>query len=138
MRFLLLTFILVLSVSAPANAQQELCNGSLGDNIFQEGDFGSGQDVIFPHDPRIAPGYQYSWFTPLADGQYTLTNNIDHWIGNWPTWLHLQDNSPDSKGYMMVVNASYEPGVFYEQIVDDVCENTLYEFSADVVNLIKK
>ncbi len=38
---------------------------------------------------------------------------------------------------MMVVNASFSPGLFYEQEVDGLCENTLYVFTADVINLIK-
>jgi len=37
----------------------------------------------------------------------------------------------------MVVNASNSPGLFYEQTVTGLCENTLYEFSADIINLIR-
>jgi gliding motility-associated-like protein len=37
---------------------------------------------------------------------------------------------------MMVVNASFEPGLFYEQQVDGLCGNTEYVFTADVYNLL--
>ena len=50
-------------------------------------------------------------------------------------WLHIGDNSPDPQGYMMIVNASHDPGIFFEQTVS-LCENTTYEFAADVINLI--
>ncbi|MEM8569115.1 MAG: gliding motility-associated C-terminal domain-containing protein, partial [Bacteroidota bacterium] len=45
--------------------------------------------------------------------------------------------SSDTNGYMMVVNASFEPGLFYEQIITGLCEDVLYEFSADIFNLNK-
>ena len=137
----LLITAVVMSVVALADclwAQGQLCNGSLGDNIFKEGDFGRGREVIFPYDPYLAPGYRYTTHTPVHDGQYTITNNIGDWWDNWPTWLRIDDNSNDPYGYMMVFNASYEPGIFYEQNVYNVCENTLYEFSADVINLIRR
>jgi len=38
---------------------------------------------------------------------------------------------------MMVVNATFEPGLFYDQIVDGLCESTQYEFTADVLNIIR-
>ena len=27
-------------------------------------------------------------------------------------------------------------GLFYEQTVNDLCDNTLYEFSADIINMV--
>lgn len=115
----------------------QVCDGNLGENIFEDGDFGSGDANLFPTDPGIAPGYTYTLNTPPSDGFYTLTNNTGDWTGLYQTWLVLQDNSNDTDGYMMVVNASFDPGLFYEQEVDGLCENTLYEFSADIINLIQ-
>lgn len=134
----LLSIILIAGMSWQSDAQDELCSGSLGDNIFEEGDFGRGPDVIYPRDPGLAPGYMYTTITPVHDGQYILTNDISKWWDNWPSWLRIGDRSPDTDGYMMVVNASFEPGIFYDQFVDGVCENTLYEFSADVINLVSR
>ncbi|MCO6478336.1 MAG: gliding motility-associated C-terminal domain-containing protein [Phaeodactylibacter sp.] len=116
---------------------QQICTGNLGENIFTEGDFGSGASNLIPSDPGIAPGYSYTLSPPPRDGFYTITNNTGAWGGLYPTWLRTRDNSGDPQGYMMVVNASYSVGAFYEQTVDGLCENTLYEFSADIINLIQ-
>ena len=131
---LAVSFFLVLCVSASA----QLCDGNLGENIFTEGDFGSGTANLVAQDPGIAPGYTYTTNVPPGDGFYTLTNNTGTWPNLYSSWLQLPDNSADPRGYMMVVNASFTPGLFYEQEVDGLCENTLYLFSADVINLIRQ
>lgn len=116
-------------------AYGQICTGNLGDNIFTAGDFGSGSPNILLPDPLIAPGYLYDPTPPPDDGYYVITNNINAWANSFD-WLRIQDNSPDPFGYMMVVNASFSTGLFYEQEVTGLCENTLYEFSVDVFNLI--
>ena len=115
----------------------QICDGNLGENIFFDGDFGSGADNNVIADPGIAPGYTYTSTGPPVDGFYVLTNDTRPW-DNFPTWLNIGDNSNDDQGYMMVVNASFEPGIFYEQTISGFCENTIYEFSADVINLIQR
>jgi gliding motility-associated-like protein len=135
LRYFLLLSLLVTSVSSLY--AQGTCEGNFGENIFEAGDFGSGTANLLIPDPGIAPGYQYSTSPPPNDGFYTITNNTGLW-NLFPSWLAIQDNSPDPNGYMMVVNASFNEGVFYEQQVDGLCENTLYEFSADIINLIKQ
>ena len=114
----------------------DTCTGSLGENIFEDGDFGRGAANIMQSNPMIAPDYNYATVGPPQDGSYTITNGTGAWPGLYPTWINLQDNSSNPDGYMMVVNASYSPGVFYRQEITGLCENTLYEFSADVANLI--
>ena len=114
----------------------QLCDGNLGENIFPDGDFGSGEANILLTNPQIAPGYGYAINPPPYDGNYTITNNTTTWGEFANNWLNITDNSDDPNGYMMVVNASYEPGLFYEKEVEGLCENTLYVFSADVHNLI--
>ena len=73
------------------------------------------------------------------DGFYVVTNNTGgaDWAGIFPDWARFEDNSDDPNGYMMVVNSSVEPGAFYEREVTDLCENTDYEFSADIRNLYR-
>ncbi|WP_236974603.1 gliding motility-associated C-terminal domain-containing protein [Membranihabitans maritimus] len=117
---------------------QELCSGILGQNIFEDGDFGSGQENIPLKDPQVAPGYIYTRNAPPPDGSYTLTNDMRRWGNNYGTWISIPDNSSDPNGYMMVVNASYQPGVFYEDTITGLCSNTLYEFSADVINIVSR
>lgn len=115
----------------------QICNGNLGINIFEEGDFGSGAFNILPRDPGIAPGYMYQTSPPPNDGFYTISNNTGPW-GSFAqaNWANVTDNSSDPQGYMMVVNASYTPGLFYEQEVDELCGDTDYVFSVDVFNLM--
>ncbi|PSR09633.1 MAG: hypothetical protein DA408_13550 [Bacteroidetes bacterium] len=115
----------------------QTCTGSLGDNIFLAGDFGAGVANVLLPNPGIAPGYFYNSSPPPSDGQYVITNNTGAWSGLYATWLSIQDNSLDPNGYMMVVNASFTPDLFYQQEVIDLCENTLYEFSADIINMIR-
>ncbi len=86
----------------------------------------------------IAPGYFYTTNPPPNDGLYTITNHTGEWANLYDTWLEIGDNSADPNGYMMVVNAEFEPGLFYDQVIDGLCENTLFEFSADVINMIRQ
>ncbi len=117
---------------------QEGCMGSLGANQFEDGDFGLGNANNISSDPNIAPGYNYVTSGLLLDGDYILTNNMGNWSELYQTWLPLRDNSPNIQGYMMVVNASFEPGLFYEEIIEGICENTQFEFSADIINVIRR
>lgn len=133
LRILLLTCICL--ITAAVFSQQ--CTGNLGENIFTEGDFGSGADNVLLTDPGIAPGYIYQPNPPPQDGFYTITNNTASWAGLFTTWDGFSDNSSDPNGYFMVVNANFSPGKFYEQEVDNLCENTVYQFTADVRNMIR-
>lgn len=87
-------------------------------------------------DFGIVFGYLYFIFLFFNDGFYIIINNMVFWSGFWGIWLGIMDNSFDFNGYMMVVNVSFDEGVFYEQEVDGLCENILYEFLVDVINLI--
>ena len=121
-----------------AASPDDFCNGTLGENIFTDGDFGSGTDNVLPNDVNgYAPGFVYQASPPPDDGFYTITNNTSTW-GSFAAsaWVNIGDNSPDPEGYMMVINASFDPGVFYKKTVDNLCENTFYQFSADVINLL--
>lgn len=114
------------------------CHGSLGENIYPNGDFGFGLPNVVPINPGLAPGYTYQTNPPPNDGLYTIANSTAPW--GWfaaNVWINIEDNGPEPNGYMMVVNASYPPGLFFQQSVA-VCENTLYEFSVDVINIFKQ
>ncbi len=130
-------FIVIIFICCPFFTQAQFCTGTLGDNIFLEGDFGEGIPNLLAPNPNIAPGYNYTFNVPPLDGQYVVTNNTAAWAGLFQSWLAIRDNSDNPNGYMMVVNASNSPGLFYEQTVTGLCENTLYEFSADIINLIR-
>ena len=131
----------VISICLPptlfADGEEGSCAGSLGDNIFTNGDFGSGAPNLIATNPQIAPGYSYTTNVPPGDGFYTVTNNMGLWSNLYSSWLPIGDNSNDPNGYMMVVNADFSPGLFYEQTVTNLCANTQYEFSADIINVIR-
>lgn len=114
------------------------CDGSLGENLFTRGDFGSGTANIPTTDPQIAPGYTYARQGPPNDGLYVITNNTGAWPNLYSSWIKIRDNSDDPNGYMMVVNASFDPGIFYQEEISGLCANTTFEFSADVINLISR
>lgn len=54
--------------------------------------------------------------------------------GNWHQIGNHTPNDPD--GYMMVINASDNPSVFYEAPVPNLCPNTTYQFAAWLINLL--
>jgi gliding motility-associated-like protein len=128
-------FFLILLVSylwKPAFAQ--LCTGSLGDPVawikFGEG---SGPSPALP--PSVT-NYTYTGGCP-NDGFYTITNlSFGCFGGSWHTLVG--DHTPDDAGgKFMLVNASNTPGVFYLDTVRGLCENTTYEFSSYVMNVVK-
>lgn len=132
-----LLLFLTLSIAVHGQGEEGICEGSLGDNIFVDGDFGTGTSNLIFTNPQIAPGYNYTTNVPPGDGFYTITNNTGVWPNLYSAWLPIRDNSPDPNGYMMVVNADFSPGIFYEQSVTGLCPNTQYEFSADIINIIR-
>lgn len=134
LKILLLTCISL----ATAVVYSQQCTGNLGENIFTEGDFGSGTANVLLTDPGIAPGFTYQPSPPPNDGFYTITNNTARWANLFATWDGFSDNSSDPNGYFMVVNANFTPGKFYEQQVDNLCENTVYQFTADVRNMLRR
>jgi CHU_C Type IX secretion signal domain len=114
------------------------CSGNLGENIFPDGDFGSGTAPLLAVNPGFAPGYAFAGLVaPPNDGYFVITNNTTPW-SSFATdrWINIKDNSGTANGYMMVVNASFSPGVFYEKQVS-VCANTLYEMSVDVISMVE-
>ncbi|WP_183563421.1 gliding motility-associated C-terminal domain-containing protein [Mucilaginibacter sp. SP1R1] len=107
------------------------CSGSLGDPVINV-DFGAGS---IPGGP-LAPGIttlQYATNCP-DDGYYTITNNSGNCHDTWHTVT--QDHTGNANGYFMLVNASNDPSVFFTQQAPVLCDNTTYEFSAYVLNLI--
>lgn len=136
MRYVLLLLFCCLLAVQGSYAQSQICTGSLGDPIVNI-DFGSGSGAIGPALGTDALGkplttYPYSAGYP-SDGQYTITNNTQSL--NHATWWNTTDHTKNTGGYMMVVNASNSPGVFYTQTVNSLCPGTTYEFSAWVMNL---
>ncbi|AMR31342.1 hypothetical protein A0256_07850 [Mucilaginibacter sp. PAMC 26640] len=118
-----------------SRAQSTICTGSLGDPVINE-DFGSGQGNGGPL-PAGVTTYNYTSSTCPSDGSYTIASNTNNCFGG--TWYTvLQDHTNNPNGRMMIINAALAKGEFFTQItaVGALCENTTYEFSAYVLNLI--
>ena len=82
--------------------------------------------------------YTYTPNDCPPDGSYTIANSTNNCFGF--TWHTVsEDHTPgDVNGYMMIVNASYNPGDFFVKTVDGLCPNTTYEFAAWILNVTKQ
>ena len=104
--------------------------------IFKE-DFG-GTDASNPQGPPLPAGtttYSYSGNTPVEDGLYGIRKQVQGHGGPNGTWHQITDHS--GGGYLMLINASYEPGLFYQQKISGLCQGMTFFFSAWVANLMK-
>ncbi|MBB3058905.1 gliding motility-associated C-terminal domain-containing protein [Mucilaginibacter gotjawali] len=136
----LLLFIF-LAFTLQVNAQSETCTGSLGDPVINQ-DFGSGTNP----GARLPFGVTDMTYTANncpTDGSYTIASSLTAANNTHPyTWYNVphdhtwytNGNKPD--GYMMIVNASYAPSIFFTQTANGLCPNTKYFFSAYILNLM--
>ncbi|WP_448702803.1 gliding motility-associated C-terminal domain-containing protein [Mucilaginibacter sp. AW1-3] len=132
MKFYPLLIVLMGVFYTQASAQ--LCSGSLGDPVINK-TFGSGTAAIGP-SLNDTTSYTYIADPCPNDGFYTLAHSVGSCFNE--AWHHLsQDHTGDPNGYMMIVNASPAPGVFFTYPIHGLCNSTTYEFSAWIVNLIK-
>ncbi len=111
------------------NAQLGFCNGNSGDPIFNE-TFGTGT-TNGPALPLTSTTYNYVNGTP-NDGDYTISSFTGYF-----DWHDTQDHTPnDTDGRSLIVNASFTAGEFFRRTVTGLCENTSYEFSSWLLNLL--
>ncbi len=124
---LLVSFNLtVLSIQA----QLGFCTGNSGDPIFTE-DFGIGNKKT--SIPSGSTTYKFTHAVP-SDGNYNVSNST-----NGYGWFNIKDHTPkDDKGRMLVVNAGLTAGEFYRININGLCENTTYEFSSWLINLLPR
>jgi len=112
----------------------QLCTGSLGDPVVNI-TFGSGPN---PGGPLAAATTNYTYTSNGCpqDGSYTVANSSGGCYAN--TWHTLtQDHTGDANGYYMLINASFQPGIFYLDTVRNLCGSTTYQFAAWIINLLK-
>lgn len=93
----------------------------------------------------LAPGFIYNPDVggQPNDGNFYVGNQSRNPFnqvgsGNWPVWISTYDNSGTQRGNLMVLNASYDRGLYFEQEVSGICPGTQYEFSADIINLFSR
>lgn len=129
-RYLLFLVLMFVGLSTQLlKAQLGFCNGNSGDPIFTE-TFGTGTGF----GPALGAGittYSFANGTP-NDGSYTIANRT-----NFFDWHDSQDHTPnDINGKSLIVNADFTAGEFYRRSVTGLCENTSYEFSSWLMNLL--
>ncbi len=126
-------FVCFLFVNHFSKAQS--CAGSLGDAIVNQ-DFGTGSNPGAALG-AVATNYTYASSNCPNDGSYSIQNSTSNCFGGvWHT-VTQDHTSGDVNGYMMIVNASYTAGQFYNQTVTGLCGNSTYEFSSWILNLLK-
>jgi gliding motility-associated-like protein len=128
-------FLLIICISVAIKSNAQVCTGSLGDPVINQ-NFGSGTNPGPPLGSNIT-NYNFVGTDCPTDGSYTIASSTNGCFGStWHTLSH--DHTGNPNGYMMIVNASNDPGLFYTQSADagQLCPNTTYEFAAYITNLI--
>ncbi|MGZ3756637.1 MAG: PKD domain-containing protein [Mucilaginibacter sp.] len=77
--------------------------------------------------------YTYSATGFPNDNSYTIANTT---AGMFNGWWTTTDHTGNANGYMMIVNGSYTPGIFYTRTVAGLCGSTTYQFAAWIKNLL--
>lgn len=129
LKSLFLFFCIIGFFSNELSGQLGFCGGNSGSPIFTE-DFGSG----LTNGPALPVGTTtYNFVTSMpSDGNYTISSTT-----NFFDWHNVPDHTPgDANGKAFLVNASFTAGEFYQRPATGLCENTSYEFSAWLINLL--
>jgi len=128
-------FLLVICIAFAFQTNGQTCTGSLGDPVIKQ-DFGSGTNPGLPLASFVT-NMTYTTNNCPNDGEYTISNSLVG-AGNChpPTWYNVtKDHTGNPNGYMMIINASYQPNIFFTQTARGLCANTTYEFSTYILNL---
>lgn len=135
----LLFLLLLTAVCFRVNAQ----TGSLGDPVLNE-TFGVGTTYtpVGQPLPESVTNLKFSGDKcPGQEGYYCIASSSGGCLGD--TWHVVSfDNTRPSvpNGYMMVINASNNPDIFYTQRVSGskMCPGAKYQFAVDIVNVLRK
>jgi hypothetical protein len=135
------------------------CNGQPGLNFFTNSEFGTTttNNYQIPDQalfPGVTLGYPLGAYTnytygfnssnAIPDGNYVIANSTagmyrtPQQVMSRDIWLFTYDRSlplNNGTGDMYIVNASNAPGIFYTEILSNLCENTRYEFRSEMINL---
>lgn len=125
---LLLATVLRLEVAG------QQCMGAFGNSVINI-DFNRGSSA-FGEALGNTTTYKFVSGTP-DDGEYTISKNTIGMYNETYGWHQITNHTPnDSNGYMMIVNASIDPGIIYQTSLPALCPGTTYEFSGWIINLL--
>lgn len=129
------SFLFIVWLLAGLSASAQTCTGGLGDPIVDI-TFGQGA-AVGPPLPGTITNLIYQPADCPEDGYYTIISETLNCFGD--TWWNVsQDHTGNPNGYFMLINASYQPSVFYAQGVGGLCGGTSYQFAAWILNLDSK
>lgn len=127
---ILIVLVIFFVKSPSAFAQLGFCTGNSGAPIFTQ-TFGTGT-TYGPALPGGTTTYNFVGNSGPQDGQYTIGSSSFSYGWNLPS-----DHTPnDTNGKCLIVNASFTSGEFYKTSITGLCENTTYEFSAWLINIL--
>lgn len=122
----LFTFLVVLKIQA----QLGFCTGNSGEPIFHE-TFGEGSGF---GDFPIGSSSSYRHINKQPENGFCTISSSSY---GWFKWFNIPDHTAnDTNGRMLIVNADRAPGEFFRISVSGLCENTSYEFSSWLINLL--
>ncbi|MFD0941823.1 T9SS type B sorting domain-containing protein [Pedobacter boryungensis] len=128
-------FIAIILFFSISKINAQVCNGTLGDPVINI-DFGRGASAFGPALPSGTNNYNFVTGTP-NDGDYAISQNTFGMHSSGNGWFQITNHTPnDANGYMMVVNASNNPGIFYQTTITGLCPGTTYEFAAWIINIL--
>src|ERR1700760_2585083 len=109
--FWLKIFLPAIGLFFATQSMAQVCTGALGDPVINQ-DFGSGTS---PGPQLSASETTYNYYANDCpnDGSYTIASQTNACFGR--TWHSLTDHTGNPNGYMMIINASNDPGLFYTQ-----------------------
>lgn len=128
-------YLLFLTLFSVNKVTAQVCTGDLGAPIAGAGtDFGNGINA-FGNPLGSTTNYNFILGTP-NDGSYTIVKSTANLNPGWHQ--NVINHTPnDSNGYMMVVNASNTPGIFYQTNVAGLCPGVTYEFASYIINILR-
>jgi large repetitive protein len=105
------------------------CSGSLGDPVVKQNFPTAG--VL----PAGSTNYTYINNQCPSDGSYTVRASTTGCFGN--SWHTVSDHTTGGGTNIMIINAAYTAGEFYNQTVSGLCPGVSYEFSSYIINLLR-
>ncbi len=113
-------------------------NETLGNTPILLINFGNGSTQFSRAEPEnfsFRTTYEQRFRPTVEDGHFGFLNSVyNHNNGAWHT--NAVDHTGNNGGYMLLVNADFQPGQFYNGIVRNLCVGLRYEFSVYLANVL--
>ncbi|MEO5893177.1 MAG: hypothetical protein ABIQ31_23200, partial [Ferruginibacter sp.] len=133
--FLTITILYLLLLTVPIDSVKGQANCVLQPSVLRI-DFGSGRGAP---DPNLSLSENYRRVLDYCpqDGHYSILSSTNDCFGGH--WLTLaQDHTPnDIDGNMLLVNAAYQPDLFFTAPLNGLSPNTTYELAVYLLNVCK-